>query len=120
MGKLSSAEVLGLRATSAVSRDRCVRRSVQDDGCAEGLKHIRPGVRKTRKIEKVTGSERSASRIYRVTQRLIARSRRTPRVLVLPMLFGAFQPPKPENRILPRYSLVSWRCKKSASSRISI
>jgi hypothetical protein len=34
-----------------------VRRSAQDDGCAEGLKHIRPGVRKTRKIEKVTGSQ---------------------------------------------------------------
>jgi hypothetical protein len=39
--------------------------------------------------------ERSASQIYRVTQRLIARSRRTPRVLILPMPFGAFQPLKP-------------------------
>src|SRR6202451_3213264 len=44
--------------------------------------------------------ERSASRIYQVTQRLMARSRRTPRVLILPMLFGPFRPPKPENRIL--------------------
>jgi hypothetical protein len=43
--------------------------------------------------------ERSTSQIYRVTQRLVARSRRTPRVLILPMLFGPFRPPKPENRI---------------------
>jgi hypothetical protein len=40
-----------------------------------------------------------------VTQRLMARSRRTPRVLALPMPLGAFQPPKPENRILLRYAL---------------
>jgi hypothetical protein len=39
--------------------------------------------------------ERSASQIYRVTQCLMARSRRTPRVLTLPMPLGAFQPPKP-------------------------
>src|SRR5580704_12494043 len=40
--------------------------------------------------------ERSASQICRVTQRLEARSRRTSRgALILPMLFGAFQPPKP-------------------------
>ena len=32
MGKLSPAEVLRLRATSAVSRDPSVRRSAQDDG----------------------------------------------------------------------------------------
>jgi hypothetical protein len=31
MGKLSTAEVLRLRATSAVSRDQPVRRSAQDD-----------------------------------------------------------------------------------------
>src|ERR1700674_1351288 len=31
MGKLSTAEVLRLRATSAVSRDQSVRRSAQDD-----------------------------------------------------------------------------------------
>ena len=43
--------------------------------------------------------ERSASQIYRVTQRSVARSRRTPAVLVLPMLLGVFRPPKPENRI---------------------
>jgi hypothetical protein len=49
--------------------------------------------------------ERSASQIYRVTQRLVARSRRTPRVLISPMLFGAFRPPKPENGILLRYPL---------------
>ena len=35
--------------------------------------------------------ERSASQIRRVTHRLIARSRRTPRVLILPMPLGAFQ-----------------------------
>ena len=39
--------------------------------------------------------ERSASQIYRVTQRLMARSRRTPRVLIVPMPLGPFQPPKP-------------------------
>ena len=43
--------------------------------------------------------ERSASQIYRVKTALVARSRRTPAVLILPMLLGAFQPPKPENRI---------------------
>jgi hypothetical protein len=37
--------------------------------------------------------ERSASQIYRLTQRLMARSRRTPRALILPMPLGAFQPP---------------------------
>ena len=31
MGKISTAEVLRLRATSAVSRDKSVRRSAQDD-----------------------------------------------------------------------------------------
>src|ERR1700722_7987840 len=91
MGKLSSAEVLGLRATSAVSRDRCVRRSVQDDGCAEGLKHIRPGVRKTRKIEKVTGSERSASRIYR-EQRAYGAESKDPGDANWQMLLGVFRP----------------------------
>jgi hypothetical protein len=39
--------------------------------------------------------ERSAAQIYRVTQRLVARSRRTPTVLILLMPFGAFQPLKP-------------------------
>src|ERR1700692_2129275 len=43
--------------------------------------------------------ERSASQIYRVTPHLVARSRRTPAVLILPMLLGPFRPPKPENRI---------------------
>src|ERR1700733_13173356 len=37
MGKISIAEVLRLRATSAVSRDKSVRRSAQDDDSAEGL-----------------------------------------------------------------------------------
>jgi hypothetical protein len=43
--------------------------------------------------------ERSASLIYRVIQRLMARSRRTSAAPISPMLFGAFRPPKPENRI---------------------
>jgi hypothetical protein len=42
--------------------------------------------------------ERSASQIYRVTQRLVARSRRTPEMLILPMPFTPFQPPKPAPR----------------------
>jgi hypothetical protein len=41
--------------------------------------------------------ERSASQIYRVIQRQVARSRRTPMVLILSLLSGAFQLPKPEN-----------------------
>src|SRR5271154_4830738 len=49
--------------------------------------------------------ERSASQIYRVTQRLVARSRRTPTVLILPMPFEPFRPPKPENRVFRRYAL---------------
>jgi hypothetical protein len=49
--------------------------------------------------------ERSASQIYRLTQRSMARSRRTPRVLISPMPLGAFRPPKPENRILLGYAL---------------
>jgi hypothetical protein len=43
--------------------------------------------------------ERSASPIYRVIQPLVARSRRTSAVLVLPMLLGAFRLLKPDNRI---------------------
>src|ERR1700733_2155373 len=42
--------------------------------------------------------ERSASQIDCVTRRLW-RSRRTSAVLNLPMLLGAFRPPKPDNRI---------------------
>jgi hypothetical protein len=37
------------------------------------------------KQKKVTSSERSASQIYRVRQRLVARSRRTPTVLISSM-----------------------------------
>ena len=39
--------------------------------------------------------ERSASQIYRVPLRLVARSRRTPTVLILPMLLLAFRPRPP-------------------------
>ena len=64
----------------------------------------------TGQIKKVTSSERSDSQLYRVTPRLMARSRRAcpehsrgnPED-ILPMPFGAFQPPKPAYRILPRY-----------------
>ena len=42
MGKISTAGVLRLRATSAVSRDKSVRRSAQDDDFVGGLtKNIR-------------------------------------------------------------------------------
>jgi hypothetical protein len=34
--------------------------------------------------------ERSASQIYRVAERVVARSRRTPAALILPILLGAF------------------------------
>jgi hypothetical protein len=37
MGKISTAEVLRLRATSALSRDKSVRRSAQDDDLVEVL-----------------------------------------------------------------------------------
>jgi hypothetical protein len=37
MGKISTAEVLRLRATSVVSRDKFVRRFAQDDGFVGGL-----------------------------------------------------------------------------------
>jgi hypothetical protein len=51
-------------------------------------------------------AERSASQIYPVAQRLVARSRRTPTGFILPMLFGAFRPPKPGKRLLLRYHLM--------------
>jgi hypothetical protein len=43
---------------------------------------------------KIVISERSASQIHRVTQRLVARSRRTTTALILLMPLGAFQPLK--------------------------
>ncbi len=46
--------------------------------------------------------ERSASQIYRVTQRLWVRSRRTSRMLILAMLLVPFRAPKPENGIAQR------------------
>src|SRR5277367_5720933 len=42
MGKISSAEVLRLRATSAVSRSQSVRRSTQDDDSVGELTERRP------------------------------------------------------------------------------
>ena len=53
--------------------------------------------------------ERSASRIYRVTQRLWARSRRTSRMLILALLLRAFQPPKPASRGEPPRSFPRGR-----------
>ena len=49
--------------------------------------------------------ERSASQIYHLTKRSVARSRRTSAAPILTMVLGAFQPPKPENRILLQYAL---------------
>ena len=42
MGKISTAEVLRLRATSAVSRDKSVRRFAQDDDSVGELTERRP------------------------------------------------------------------------------
>jgi hypothetical protein len=74
MGEISTAEVLRLRATSAVSRDPSVRRSAQDDESVEGLKNIYLVVQKTPKVEKVTGSQDDESveglkNIYLVVQK---------------------------------------------------
>ena len=52
MGKLSTAEVLRLRATSAVSRDPSVRRSAQDDDFVGGLEYNWLNMQKTRKDRK--------------------------------------------------------------------
>ena len=52
---------------------------------------------------KIVILSRAPPQIYRVTQRLVARSRRTPKVLTLPMLFEAFDYQKPEIRILLQY-----------------
>jgi hypothetical protein len=40
----------------------------------------------------------------RVTQGSVARSRRTPRMLILPVLFEPFDHGSPENRIFQRYA----------------
>ena len=50
IGKLSPAEVLRLRATSAVSLDQSVRRSAQDDEFVEGLNTTGSICRKHEKI----------------------------------------------------------------------
>jgi hypothetical protein len=52
MGKISTAEVLRLRATSAVSRDRSVGRFAQDDGFVWGLETQLVGCRKREKMKK--------------------------------------------------------------------
>jgi hypothetical protein len=56
--------------------------------------------------------ERSAARIYRVTDGLwrgveepvLSVAEGTPAMLILPMLFGAFPPPMPEVSVLLRYA----------------
>ena len=57
MGSMSTAEVLRLRATSAVSLDPSVRRSAQDDGFVGGLEYNWLNMQKARTIEKITGSK---------------------------------------------------------------
>ena len=81
-------------------------------GCYSGLSG--------HKSKKVTSSERSTPQIYRVTQRLVVRSRRTPRVLILLMLFGPFRPPKPGNRILLRSARMTfmWRVGDAQNQRL--
>jgi hypothetical protein len=62
---------------------------------------------KSPKIKKVTTSERSASEIHCVSQRLwrgveepvLSVAEGTSAVLIFPMLFRAFRPPKPDSRI---------------------
>jgi hypothetical protein len=52
MGKISIAEVLRLRATSAVSRNQSVRRSAQDDDSLEGIEKHRVGCKKHERSKK--------------------------------------------------------------------
>jgi hypothetical protein len=61
MGKISTAEVLRLRASSAVSRDRSAKRFAQDDGFVGVLKKnilnelalmgLRPGLSSARAVQ---------------------------------------------------------------------
>ena len=62
---------VGGRKPRAVSLDPSVRGSAQDDDFVGGLEYNWLNMQKTRKIEKVTGSERNASQICRVTQRFM-------------------------------------------------
>jgi hypothetical protein len=52
MGKISTLGVLRLRATSAVSGEKFVRRFAQDDGFVGGLKYNWLDMQKTRKDRK--------------------------------------------------------------------
>src|ERR1700688_1817329 len=52
MGTISTLGVLRLRALSAVSRDKSMRRSAQDDGFVGGLKYSWLDMQKTRKDRK--------------------------------------------------------------------
>ena len=52
MGKIGTAEVLRLRAPSAVSRDKAVRRFAQDDGLVGVSKNIPVGCAKNKKNQK--------------------------------------------------------------------
>ena len=63
----------------------------------------------TRKIYKVTGSERSASQVYRVTQRLwrgveepvLSVAEGTPRMLFYPYCYELFNHRRPHRRLHP-------------------
>ena len=58
----------------------------------------------TGEIKKATSTERSASQIYPVLKRLVVRSRRTPKVVILSMLFGALDYPSPRTEFFLRYA----------------
>ena len=52
MGEISIAGVLRLRATSAASRDRSVRRFAQDDDSVVGIKNIGSSAKNTKRSKK--------------------------------------------------------------------
>src|SRR5882757_5236784 len=63
------------------------------------------GPQTTTEDKKVTNSERSASQIYRVVQRLVARSRRTSRSLSCQCCSELFDYPSPRTEFFLRYAL---------------
>jgi hypothetical protein len=52
MGKINTAEVLRLRATSAVSRNESARRFAQDDDSVVGIKNIGSSAKNTKRSKK--------------------------------------------------------------------
>ena len=96
--EISIAGVLRLRAQAPVSRDKSVRRFAQDDAFLEGIeKHLvgSTNTGRSKKSQALSGARADLS----CATGLLARSRRTPAVLILPMQLGGFWPPKPENRV---------------------